>query len=195
MTELTNETVSALLNLLQQAGASLPAGTGAQPQPAAPAPAPGDLAGGWSQPQTTRVDNLQAVAVPLKLNRANGGNVKVMLLFGPEHAATPDALHHLVDRLVELRLPVDAWSPRRNDDADANQSWDRGGQARREDRPPPRDNDRRPYRGDDREDRGGYRRDYRDDRYRDDRDGYRGDRYRDDRGGDRPRYGNGYRRY
>jgi len=122
-----------------------------------------------------------------------------MLLFGPEHAANPDALHDLVDRLVELKLPVDAWTPRRNDGDDAEQGWDRSGRGRREDRPPPRDNDRPSYRGDDRyrDDRGGYGGDrYRDDRrdYRDDRGSYRNDRYRDDRGGDRPRYGNGYRR-
>jgi len=104
----TPDTLQALAALLQQVQ-----GVTAQP-----------VVTGWNQPsQQSGPANVLGVSVPVAL-QTQAGKVRVYLAFGPEHAASPTALHALLEQLSNAGLPLDAWQP--NNQQGNGSSW--GGQ-------------------------------------------------------------------
>ena len=66
------------------------------------------------------------VSVGLELEGADGGRVNVDLHFGPEYAASLDALEALVGELLRAGFPVKVWRQKK-DDGGRGRGFDNGG--------------------------------------------------------------------
>lgn len=106
----TNETIAALA---AQLAAMQAQGVSQSPQPAS----------GWNQPAPVSAPSaVIGVSVPISLQTPIG-KIRVYLAFGAEHAASPQALNSLIEKLSAQGLPLDAWQPQNG----GNQSGGWGG--------------------------------------------------------------------
>lgn len=79
----------------------------------APAPAPAPAAPGFGAAPPASSAPL-GVSVPVELKSGDGSSVTVDILFGPEHAANPQALMALVQNLFGAGFPVRVYRPKQN---------------------------------------------------------------------------------
>ena len=77
----------------------------------APAPAPAPAAPSFGAAPAGGLAPL-GVSVPIELKSGDGSSVTVDILFGPEHAANPQALMALVQNLFGSGFPVRVYRPK-----------------------------------------------------------------------------------
>jgi hypothetical protein len=73
------------------------------------------VGGGWGAPAPAPMGTLPFIGVSIPINLQTPiGRVKVHLALPPEVAASPTALMEAIKRMVDMGLPVDAYTPKEN---------------------------------------------------------------------------------
>jgi hypothetical protein len=122
----TPEALATVMKVLQSSAAPAVAAT--------MMPAAALAAGPWSRPAAAAAPMPGGVLVQVNLPLPDGSEAPLQLLFGAEHAASPQTLVALVGGLISAGIPVKTWQPKREHGGgwgSGDRGGDRGGYGRR----------------------------------------------------------------